>query len=332
MAPYLRLATVGLGKVASFHLSALQAQPIFKLVSACDIDSSKQVILQDPFLDIPFFTNYEQMLQTVDFDAVVVATPTPIHYATAIQVLNSGKHLLLEKPATLNLQDLEYLIGLAKSKDLVFVVAFHDAFAQELQWFLENYQSSFIKKWGPLTGFTSGFFDNYLVNGRLQDCAQSLGSSWFDSGINALSVMTKLVRDLAVLEGRFTRIPQFGVEDVQASVEFSFSVDESDQAGRGLIETNWCAGINRKTTRLFFAQSKVEVVLHHTLQEVLLIDEHFKRTQLAKCSGTRYRLVDQYISVFTDFSNHIHKRTTNLDFTMRAHQLLVSAQTAPIFL
>jgi D-galactose 1-dehydrogenase len=321
----IRLSTIGLGNVADYHLEALKQQNQFVLVAACDSDESKQKKLLEYSPNTKFFTSYEEMLKTVSIDAVLVASSNHTHYEIAKKVLDSGKNLLLEKPATSNLAELEDLVNRAKMNNLVFVVAFHDSFAKEVRWFLNSYQQQLYKDLGPITGFECGFYDPYILEGKLQEKAKSLGSSWLDSGINALSVIAKLVESLAVIEKRHVHIPSYPVGDIQSSVDFAFSIDgKEDSAGRGLIETNWCLGYSRKVTNLYFAISKNQVILHHSNQQVLLIDKQMNKTVLADFSSSTPRLTDQYADVFNDFYSHLVSFSNNLDFAWGVHQLLLA--------
>ena len=219
--------------------------------------------------------------------------------------------------------ELEDLVNRAKKNNLVFVIAFHDSFAKEVRWFINNYQHQLYKALGPITGFGCGFYDPYILEGKLQEKAKSLGSSWLDSGINALSVIAKLVESLVVIEKRHVHIPFYPVGDIQSSVDFAFSIDgKDDSAGRGLIETNWCLGYSRKITNLYFAISKHQVILHHSNQQVLLIDKLMNKTILADFSTSAPRLTDQYVGVFNDFYNHLISSSNNLGFAWDIHQLL----------
>ena len=62
------------------------------------------------------------LIQDVNVDAVVIATPVFSHYQLAKAALNAGKHVLLEKPMTASVDESKELIDLAKSKNLVLMV------------------------------------------------------------------------------------------------------------------------------------------------------------------------------------------------------------------
>lgn len=68
------------------------------------------------------FYNYEALLDS-DIDTVYVALPNYLHYAFAKQALQHGKHVIIEKPITSNVKELQDLIETAKAKDLIILEA-----------------------------------------------------------------------------------------------------------------------------------------------------------------------------------------------------------------
>ncbi len=68
------------------------------------------------------YWDYDELLKS-DVDTVYVALPNHLHYAYTKQALQAGKNVILEKPATLNLQEFEELMALALEKDLILLEA-----------------------------------------------------------------------------------------------------------------------------------------------------------------------------------------------------------------
>lgn len=67
-------------------------------------------------------TNYKEVLNDSEVDAVAIATPDPTHYRIVKDALEAGKHVLVEKPFTLNSKEAEELVKLAKQKGKVLMV------------------------------------------------------------------------------------------------------------------------------------------------------------------------------------------------------------------
>lgn len=318
----IKLAIIGLGHVASYQLQALEYIDKFELVAICDTHKNKKNQFPDR---IPFFTNYDDMIETIDMDAVLISVPNKYHYEVAKKILESNKNVLLEKPATLNIKQFEELINIARTKGLTFVIAFHAAFAKDLLWFLENYETNLYKELGNITGFRCNFYDPYIVNGVLLKHIESLDGSWIDSGINALSVIGKLVNNLEIEEAVLTQVPQYNCREIQGALNFLFPIDKIDKAGRGTIDTNWTLGLNCKITRLYFTNKKKGIVLHHSNQQVLLVDENRNMKLLIDCSCNKPRLVNHYIGVFEDFYTCKMTGSNNLEYALYLHRLLLSA-------
>jgi hypothetical protein len=153
--------------------------------------------------------------------------------------------------------------------------------------------------------------------------AESLNGSWIDSGINALSVIDRLVDNLTIEEAFLTHVPQYNCTEIQGTVNFIFSIEGKDKVGRGTIDTNWTLNLNCKITRLFFTDKRKEIVLHHSKQQVLLIDKDGNIKLLKDCSDRKERLVNHYIGVLKDFYAHLVNKTDNLEKALHLHEILL---------
>ena len=67
--------------------------------------------------------SYERLAADPDVDVIYVSTPHPLHYANAKLVLDAGKHVLVEKPFTMDARQARELVALATSKNLVILEA-----------------------------------------------------------------------------------------------------------------------------------------------------------------------------------------------------------------
>jgi len=73
--------------------------------------------------DVPVYTSIEDLAAAPDVEAVYVASPNIFHAAQSEALLNSGKHVLCEKPITVNPDELERLQAIAREKGLVYMEA-----------------------------------------------------------------------------------------------------------------------------------------------------------------------------------------------------------------
>ena len=114
----IRIAVVGLGKIADDqHLPAIEANPDFELVAT--------VARSRPPSSINF-TSHGDMLRAVeDLAAVAITTPPGPRYAIAVDCIEAGLHVLLEKPPTATLAEIEDLRERATSRGVTLFTTWH---------------------------------------------------------------------------------------------------------------------------------------------------------------------------------------------------------------
>jgi predicted dehydrogenase len=108
-----RVAIIGCGMVADQHADQLRYLPGCKLVAACDTDELMARQLADRFRIPQVFTDAAEMLRAGGVDAVHITTPAQSHFPLARLSLESGCHVYVEKPFTLNAAEADELLRLA---------------------------------------------------------------------------------------------------------------------------------------------------------------------------------------------------------------------------
>jgi predicted dehydrogenase len=93
-----------------------------RMVMAADPDPERRQHVLNAFPSITVAEDAHQVISNPDIDAVVLATPAHMHFEQARQALEAGKHVLVEKPLTTNLQEARELASLAASHDRVLMV------------------------------------------------------------------------------------------------------------------------------------------------------------------------------------------------------------------
>ena len=88
----------------------------------CDLDQSRLQHLQNLYPAVEGTTDFKHMLNGVDLDAVVIATPVKYHHPLAKQSLLAGKHTFIEKPMASSSAECEELIEIAEKKGLTLMI------------------------------------------------------------------------------------------------------------------------------------------------------------------------------------------------------------------
>jgi phthalate 4,5-cis-dihydrodiol dehydrogenase len=108
----LHVGIIGLGGGASDMIPAFAQHPHIALTAAADIDTGQLEKFQGEFQGKAYL-NAEELCESPHVDAVYIATPNQFHTAHALMALERGKHVLVEKPMTLTLEDADVMIAAA---------------------------------------------------------------------------------------------------------------------------------------------------------------------------------------------------------------------------
>ena len=123
MTQKIKFAVVGCGHIGKRHAEMIARNEECELVGLVDV-KSPSVVGIDQF-KVPFYSSLEELLQSdLQIDVINVATPNGFHAEHGMKVLESGRHLVIEKPMSLTKTDSEKLIfkGLQKHKQVFCVM------------------------------------------------------------------------------------------------------------------------------------------------------------------------------------------------------------------
>jgi predicted dehydrogenase len=204
----IRVGIVGLGKIAlEEHVPAMRAHAAFDLV-ACASTKHR--------LDgVACFATVEDMLAGIALDAVVICTPPQAHFAAARLALLRGKHVLLEKPPCPTVAEFDELIALAAQAGCTLFQTWHAretaAVANASRW-LEPRRvqrgrvvwKEDVRQWHP--GQTWIWRDG--------------GFGVLDAGINAISILTKILPEPVAVESAHLLVPENCASPIAAAVIF----------------------------------------------------------------------------------------------------------------
>lgn len=122
--PQIGIAIVGTGFGQKVHIPAFQTHHRTQVVAVYHRDLQKATAIAQAN-NIPHAcTSVEEVVALPEVQGVSISTPPFLHYPMAKTVLHAGKHLLLEKPTTLNATEASELLELANSNGLVTTMNF----------------------------------------------------------------------------------------------------------------------------------------------------------------------------------------------------------------
>jgi len=128
----IRVGVAGLGKMGLSHLAMMRPHPDVNLAGVCD-PTGYIVDVLEKYTGLRSFTSFEAMLDGVELDAVLIATPSRFHGGMVRAAFERGLHVFCEKPFVLDPAEGEELVRIAEDKGLVNQVGYHYRFVAAFQ-------------------------------------------------------------------------------------------------------------------------------------------------------------------------------------------------------
>ena len=172
-------AVIGCGVVADYHINAILDTCGARLTAVCDM-SEKRASETGRERGVPWFVNHADMLQSAAIDVVCICTPSGIRIPIATDAAAAGKHLVIEKPLDVSLQNADRIIKATEDAGVQLMCIFQLRYGQAVQRVREAVQS------GKLGQVTLG--DAYIKWYRPQEYYDSAAwrGTWDVEGGGAL--------------------------------------------------------------------------------------------------------------------------------------------------
>lgn len=124
----MKFGIVGCGVISQIHAEAICSIPNAELIAVCDIDIQVAKSLADKYNVEKIYTNYDRMLQEAPLNIVNVCTPSGLHAKQTIAAARYKKHVIVEKPMALNLDDADEMIKVCKKMGVKLSCIFNNRF------------------------------------------------------------------------------------------------------------------------------------------------------------------------------------------------------------
>ncbi len=181
-------------------------------VGSRNLERAKQFAKKNKILR--YYGSYEELVKNKDIDIIYISTTNDLHKENIILCLNNGKHVLCEKPLTLNYKDTQEVINLAKRKNLFLMEALWTIFLPsfvKLKSILKNKLIGDIKFIRADFGFTNSWgIERRLLNKNLG------GGTLMDNGIYPISLASMVFRKQPNQIETVTYIGKTGVDEMSS--------------------------------------------------------------------------------------------------------------------
>ena len=224
MSEKIKFAVVGQGHIGKRHAEMIRRDDRAELVALCDVLPKETLQLKDS--TEPFFPSIDELLHSgLDFDVVNICTPNGYHADYAVKALNTGCHVVLEKPAALTRADAQTILNKSKevSRDVFCVM--QNRYSPPSMWLKELITS---KKLGDIFLVQLNCYWNR--DERYYRTDDWHGDAWLDGGTlftqfsHFVDIMYWLFGDIANIQGNFKDFNHQSLTDFEDSgiVTFDF--------------------------------------------------------------------------------------------------------------
>jgi D-galactose 1-dehydrogenase len=206
-----RIGIIGLGKIAQDqHLPVIASNPAFELTA---VASQRGLGAAEAKA---FRTHHEMLANTPELDAVAICTPPQVRHAIARDALLAGKHVMLEKPPAATLSELADLQRLARDQGKVLFTTWHSQYnrgvdqakrllsGKRITYLFVNWKED-VRKWHP----------------GQEWIWKAGGFGIFDPGINAFSIVTKIMPEPVFVSAAELLFPSNADAPIAATLRFS---------------------------------------------------------------------------------------------------------------
>ncbi|XKE66692.1 Gfo/Idh/MocA family oxidoreductase [Jeotgalibacillus malaysiensis] len=215
----MNFAIVGCGFIAKKHASAINNIQDANLVAVCDKVPSAMTFYKEEY-GARTYTELNEMLNIEEIDIVCICTPSGLHAPLAIQIANAKKHIVIEKPIAMTIEDTDKIIDTCKKNEVKLTVVHPNRYrpvVRELKSILDNgllgkiSHGSCIVNWNR----NQDYYDQALWRGTKEHD----GGVLMNQAIHNLDLLLWFMgKPQQVLSMEATRLRDIQAEDVSVGI------------------------------------------------------------------------------------------------------------------
>ncbi len=193
----LKVGIIGLGGIARSHCDAIATLDNVEVVAVADLFEEKRSQYMEEYGIPRGYPTHTELLKDDDIDAVAVVLGHQLHHRLTVDACNAGKHVLVEKPMALSLQQCDAMIDAAASNNVKLMVGHTPHFSGILLKMKEILDSAQL---GPLMTIVCYSCKNWTYANRAPQYRSRFhgGGMWLTNGVHVVDRLTWLMASQAV--------------------------------------------------------------------------------------------------------------------------------------
>jgi len=219
----IKLGVIGLGYIGQIHLRHIKRILNAQVVAAADLSKKALTKARNNGVENTY-SNYEQLLENPEIDAVIIALPTHLHLECALRAAEAKKHIFLEKPIARNVKEAKEIVSAAYKNSVKLMVGYPLRFNTE---FRELKQRISKGEFGDV----EIAYATYISSGPFFHRAEGYAPVpvpewWFNKELTGGGVLIDLGSHIINLLRWY-----FGeITDIRAQLGYRFNMDVEDSA------------------------------------------------------------------------------------------------------
>jgi len=227
----IKIAVVGTGIIGGYHLEQITTNKNYKLCAVCDINEEVAKDYSEKY-GVPYFTDYKDIPKSVDIDAVIINLPHFLHCESTVFFLDSGIHVLLEKPMANTVEECDKMIEASNRSGKRLGIAHSQRFFEHNIEIKKLVNSGIMGEFCMFSEFRSV---NYFLESRPRwflDKAKAGGGISMNYGAHTVDKLFSLL----------------GVKDVRVSGTLGNFVNKESIEGHVQMHMDFCNGSSASVT------------------------------------------------------------------------------------
>ena len=271
----LNIGIIGTGWPGQMHAKALLAAKVANLSACADLDHERRAAFEKEYAPQKSYRDYQELLQDREVEAVIICLPNFLHFPASLAALEAGRHVLCEKPPTLNAAEMKVLREEATRRNLIYYFSRQFRFTPAMRASkalieegrlgkIYHAKAIFVRSRGIPVGIGHWFTEKKRSGGgALIDIGvHALDAVWYLMGTpRPITVSAQVFRNFEHL----VKVPVFDVEDsAYAFVRF-------ENGAVVQLEASWAGNLTDEIPpRKYFGRESVNSVLYGTKASIRL--------------------------------------------------------------
>lgn len=220
-----RFGIIGGGMAGPLHTNAIKEIENAEMVAFCDVNEElcKKYCKEYGIKD--YYTDYKEMIKRDDVDVVCVITPPFLHEEMVCNIAKSGKHVICEKPISVNLEKADNMIKACDDNNVKFGIIFMYRFMEHVLTIKKAIDEGKLGKIISCDCFGKSYRnDKYYASGKWRGTwAGEGGGSLISQTIHFIDLMLFVMGDVESLSGNYMTTIHDDIEvDDMANAIFKF--------------------------------------------------------------------------------------------------------------